>query len=198
MQIDWGWWWCLVVTAFSSQTLAAWVQAGGAILGIWAAYRLAKAPIKHAAQERRETVLAIVEAAHQHTQEIRKAVENMDWKRGNAFELYRTYNKALIDGLVRTIQSVPMHELGTGRGVLVLLRISNQLVYLMSSIENLLAGPHQNPIIAKALESFAKEDYEEKQNAIEAAYIGLKIAVTKNLDKIDEDVEALKSALRGG
>lgn len=195
MQIDWGWLWCLTVTFFSSQTAAAWIQAGGSIIAIVAAYRLARVPITHAAKARRETIFAIAEAAQMRTQKIREAVEKMDWRTGNKIEVYKVYNKPVIDGVVRALQDVPLHELGTGGGVLTILSLTNQLIYLGSALENLLAGPHKNPDFPKVLESIAQDNYEERQRIIEAAYIGLKRGVELHLDQIDKDVKELKAAL---
>lgn len=196
MPVDWDTLWCVVINLLSNESTPAWVQAIGSLLGLAIAIYVSKSPIRHAAKARRETIFAIAEAAHSRIEDIREAVATMDWKKSNQYVIFKVYRKPVIDGIVRALQGVPMHELGTSKGVLALLSFTNQLVFLESALEDLLAGPYKNPDFSQLMDSIEANNYKERQNHVEAAYVGLKINVTNLLDQIDKDYEALEASIR--
>lgn len=196
MQIEWYVIWKDAVEIFSSANTPAWVQAIGSLVGLAIAIYVSKSPIKHAAKARRATIFAIAEAAHAHTQSIRAAVDSLDWKTGSNIEIYKVYHKSVIEGVAQALQRVPIHEIGTSKGVLALLSLTNQLIFLGSAVEELIGGPYRHPEMSKTLKSIAEKDYERHQKLLETSYSVLKHNVTIHLDQIDRDYEELKVSLR--
>lgn len=195
MEIDWRWILEQIVEILSSPHTPSWVQAIGSLIGLWVAYKLARLPITHAAKTRRETIFAIAEAAHFHALNIRKAMEKSSWLKGGNFEVYRVYDKSLIVGIVGALQSVPMYEIGKSRAIVDLLSLTNQFVFLGNEIEEFLAGPYKNEVLAKSLGDIDPNDYEQRGKLAEAGYSALKSNVINRLKIIDANFASLKKSL---
>jgi len=150
--------------------------------------------MKHAARERRASVFAITEAAHSRVQGIRNAVDNLDWKTGGNIELYRVYHKSIIDGIVRALQGVPMHELGNSKVVLSLLSLTDQLIFLGLAVEELLNGPYKHPEMSKTLESIDQGDYKQRQKLCETGYSVLKHNVIIHIDQIEIEYKTIRES----
>ncbi len=198
MDFDWHTLWERVYTTLSADSAAAWVQAIGSILALVIAIWVSKAPINHAAMVKRKTIFAIVEAAYTHARNIRNAIEAtdpQDWPTGNNYLIYKVYNKVVIEGVVKALQGIPMHELGSSKGVLALLSLTDQMVFLGSAIEALLQGPSRHPGMAKAMEGIRSDDYERRQALSITGFKVLKGNACGHLDVIDKDYKALRESL---
>ena len=195
MPVDWDAIWCFVINLLSSESTPAWVQALGSLLALGIAIYASTLPLKHAAKEKRKTTFAIVEATHTRAQSIRKAVEEMDWETGGTAGIYEVYHKSVIDGLVRALPGVPVHELGTSNAVIALLTLTDQLVFLGSAMEQLLLGPHNIPALSKAYDSIDQHDYAQRLEITKMAYSVLKGNAIRHLAQIDRNFESLKASL---
>ena len=90
-----------------------------------------------------------------------------------------------------------MHELGSSKAVLAMLSLTDQMVFLGSSVEILLQGPERHPELGKTLENSYRDDYEKRQELAASGYSVLQYNVRVHLNIIDQDYEALKESLRG-
>ncbi len=193
MSFDWHTIWEFL----SKQDYPAWIQAIGSVAAIVYAVRISRSSINHAASEKRKTIFAIAEAAHTHACNIRKAIDVMAWNSGNNIQIYSVYDKTIIEGVVKALQGVPMHELGSSKAVIAMLSLTDQMVFLGSSVEILLQGPERHPELGKTLENSYRDDYEKRQELAASGYSVLQYNVRVHLNKIDQDYEALKESLRG-
>lgn len=193
MSFDWHTIWEFL----SKQDYPAWIQAIGSVAAIVYAVRISRSSINHAASEKRKTIFAIAEAAHTHACNIRKAIDVMAWNSGNNIQIYSVYDKTIIEGVVKALQGVPMHELGSSKAVIAMLSLTDQMVFLGSSVEILLQGPERHPELGKTLKNSYRDDYEKRQELAASGYSVLQYNVRVHLNKIDQDYEALKESLRG-
>ena len=188
MSFDWNLLW---------EGAPAWIQAIGSVAAIVYAVRISRSSINHAASAKRKTIFAIAEAAHTHACNIRKAIDAMGFNSGNNIQIYAVYDKTIIEGVVKALQGVPMHELGSSKAVIAMLSLTDQMVFLGSSVEILLQGPERHPELGKTLENSYRDDYEKRQELAASGYSVLQYNVRVHLNKIDQDYEALKESLRG-
>lgn len=196
MDFDWhaiGKW---IYEMFSKEGTPAWVQAIGSILALVVAIIVSKSPVNHAAAVKRKTIFAIAEAAHAHARNIREAIGMMTWPTGDNSQIYKVYDKVVIEGIVKALQGVPMHELGSSKGVLAILSLTDQMVFLGTAVEALLLGPNQHPVIALALDSIEPNDHTQRRKVCATGFSVLQGNVRGHLQKIDEDYESLRESLK--
>ena len=197
MSFDWYTVWEKTYELLSTQDLPAWIQAIGSVAAIAYAVRISRSSINHAASAKRKTIFAIAEAAHTHACNIRKAIDVMGWNSGNNFQIYEVYDKTIIEGVVKALQGVPMHELGSSKAVLAMLSLTDQMVFLGSAVETLLQGPYKHPVLGKALESRDQNDHAQIQRLAATGFSVLQNNARGHLTKIDQVYEALKESLKG-
>ena len=193
MSFDWHTIWEIL----SKQDYPAWIQAIGSVAAIVYAVRISRSSINHAASAKRKTIFAIAEAAHTHACNIRKAIDAMGFNSGNNIQIYAVYDKTIIEGVVKALQGVPMHELGSSKAVIAMLSLTDQMVFLGSAVETLIQGPYKHPVLGKTLEDNYRDDYEKRQELAASGFSVLQQNVRVHLTKIDQDYEALKESLRG-
>lgn len=180
----------------SIEWLPAWIQAVGSIFALGVAIYISRSAAKHAELSRRKAILAIAEAAHTHACQIRNAMDMMGLATGNNTQIYKVYHKVVIEGVVKALQGIPMHEVGSSNGVLAILSLSNQMVFLGDSIETLIDGPYKIPSVVNALESIDKGDHARRQEYCARIYENLQNNVRGHLDLIDENFESLKKSIK--
>lgn len=195
MHVDWQKFGDMLLAALSSNGAPAWIQAMGALLALWVAVRVPIYSVKHAASVKRQTIFAIAEAAHTHACNIRSAIDAMDWKTGNNTQIYSVYHKVVIESVVKALQGVPMHEIGSSRGGLAILSLTEQMVFLSGAVETLLLGPIKHPEIAKTLESVDPNETERRQTLFATGFSVLQNNVRVHLNKIDKDYNTLSELL---
>lgn len=76
------------------------------------------------------------------------AMDIMECPTGNNIQIYTIYNKVVIEGVVRAPQGVPLHELGSSKGVLAMLSLTDQMVFLSTAVYALIEGPYKAPEIS--------------------------------------------------
>lgn len=195
MSFYWHMFWDWTCDVLSRDGAPAWIQAIGSILALAIAISVSKISVNHAASTRRKTIFAIAEAAHAHACNIRNAIDAMEWLKGNNTQIYTAYNKVVIDGIVKALQAVPMHELGSSKGVLAILSLTNQMVFLGTAVDSLLQGPYQHPGITKVLDSIDKNDRALRQEICATGFSTLQNNARLHLDQIDKDYSSLKESL---
>ena len=67
--------------------------------------------------------------------------------------LYDVYDKTIIDGIVRALTDIPIHEIGTRDAVLALLSLRDQYVFLGVAVQTFIAGPEGDTLLRRALDS---------------------------------------------
>jgi len=92
--------------------------------GVWIAIKVSKTVINHAASVKSKAIFAIAEAAHVHACNLRSAIDAMSWPEADNYQIYKVYHKVVIEGIVKALQGVPMHELGSSKGVLAMLSLA--------------------------------------------------------------------------
>ncbi|MNP50519.1 hypothetical protein D3C76_1447890 [compost metagenome] len=120
----------------------------------------------------------------------------MSWPEADNYQIYKVYHKVVIEGIVKALQGVPMHELGSSKGVLATLSLSDQMVFLGAAIETLLLGPNQHPGIIKALESIDPNDHTQRQKLCATGFSVLQSNARGHLNQIDKDYESLRDSLK--
>jgi hypothetical protein len=196
MSIDWHMIWEKTYEILSKDAAPAWIQAIGSIFALLIVILASKMTVNHTATLKRQTIFAIAEAAHTHACNIRNAIDMMEWPTGNNIQIYTVYNKVVIEGVVRALQGVPLHELGSSKGVLAMLSLTDQMVFLGTAVEALIEGPYKAPEIAKILESIDKRDYSQRQQICSTTFSVLQNNVRLHLNRIDKDYKTLKGSLK--
>lgn len=196
MSFDWHVFGERTFEILSKEGAPAWIQAIGSILALLLAIFVSKIPVNHAASVKRKTIFAIAEATHTHACNIRNGIDAMGWPTGNNYLIYTVYNKVVIEGIVKALQGVPMHELGSSKGVLAMLSLINQMVFLGSAVETLLNGPFNHPEIAKTLNSIDQKDHAERLKLGAMGFSILQANARSHLNQIDKDYESLKESLK--
>jgi hypothetical protein len=184
----------------SSSDVAAWLQAIGsigAILGaVWIGNRQVRAALSaeaRASAGRRKSILAIAEAAYAHSEQFRRLLEEPDQRAS----LSLNYHESIINGIVEALAGIPFHEVGSRDGVMAVLSLRDQLLFLKKSIEIFLAGPWKHPDIGPDLERYrlagekaVVNDVLKTTNHVLARNIG------NHLDVIRANYLALAEAVR--
>ncbi|MNJ47851.1 hypothetical protein D3C77_430230 [compost metagenome] len=186
--VEWVW------GVLSSEGAPAWVQAVGSILALIVAIRVSRLSVEHAGLVRQKSIFSIAEAAHQFASSIRNAIDSIGNEPGSNVHLYGVYHKDVIASVVKALQGVPVHELGSGQQVLAILGLTNQLVFLGAAAEKLLVDPSLLPGYSEAYKS-AGSDREQRRSLRVTAIGVLKANAVRHLDKIDEHFNELKCTL---
>lgn len=181
---------------FSSEATPAWIQAIGSIMALVVAIYLSRRAARCNELSRRKAILAIAAAAHTHACKIRSAVDVMEWGKGANPQIHEVYHRVVIDGVVKALHGIPMHEVGSSDGVLAILSLSDQMVFLGASVEALIDGPYKIPSVVKALESIGKGDHAGRKAYCAQIFGILQNNVRGHLGIIDRDFESLKKYLK--
>jgi hypothetical protein len=104
-------------------------------------------------ESRRQSILAVAEAAEERAQRIDTAMEDPE----NTAPLYDVYDKTIIDGIVRALTDIPIHEIGSRDAVLALLSLRDQYVFLGVAVETFIAGPEGDILLRQALDSLGTD-----------------------------------------
>jgi hypothetical protein len=109
---------------------------------------------------RQKSILAIAEAANEHARRIGDifALPESDIP----LALYSTFDQTIIDGIVRVLSTVPAHEVGSRDGVIALLALRDQVVFLGVAIETY-KTPEKNPETEKLFLTYAGDDPENRK-----------------------------------
>jgi len=154
--------WKIFPSGNDGQTAASWVQGVGTILTIAGAFLISEQQTRVAlratldaqqAQEkaRQHGIMAVAEAADEHARRMTEALES-----ANVYlALASVYDKTIIDGVVRALGDAPVHEIGSRDGVLALLSIRDQFVFLGNAMEVFLARPWNHPELGPLLEQLS-------------------------------------------
>jgi hypothetical protein len=104
-------------------------------------------------ESRRQSILAVAEAAEERAQRIYTAMEDHE----NSAALYEVYDKTIIDGMVRALTDIPIHELGSRDAVLALLSLRDQYVFLGVAVVAFIEGAQGNALLQQALDSLGTD-----------------------------------------
>ncbi len=140
---------CIIEWMDLHQGTAAWVQAVFSVLAIAGAYWIGKSQSRAALQsvehahrlvlaEKRKAILSIIEAAGVRTKAISDAFD-LTSESEMLLQLYKIYDKTIIDAMVRALSSVPMYDVGSTAGILALQSLHDQVVFLGKSVEAFIA-----------------------------------------------------------
>lgn len=184
----------------TSESVAAWVQAFGSVAAIvgavWVGNRQVQAALSaeaRASAGRRRSILAIAEAAHEHSERFRRLLAQSDPRAS----LSLNYHESIINGVAEALGSVPFHEVGSRDGVMALLSLRDQLLFLKKSIEVFLAGPWKHPDLGPELERYkAAGETAIVHGQLKTANNILAKNVVNHLDVIRENYIALAEAVR--
>ncbi len=144
--------------------MAAWIQAVGSVAAIagviWTVERQSRDSLKAIATEaelavrqRRLAAVSIVDAAMERAEQIRKTmqIQSVDEVR---VDLYKSYDRSILDGLVRALQGIPLHEIGASKAIGELLLFTDQITFLAIAIQRFLDGPLQDPTVGPEIRRY--------------------------------------------
>lgn len=163
------------------QDLAAWLQAVGSIAAILAAFLVGRQTIAEERNERRRSIVAVAGAAAEHARRIREVLDRGD-DPGNV-RMYNVYDKSIVDSMVHALTNAPAHEVGSPEGVIALLALRDQCVFLGVQMEAYLRGPWKLEGVQKAIESCG-DDRKAQRDTIQAAEQSLRANVRMRLEQI--------------
>jgi hypothetical protein len=192
--------WC----ALDSPTAAAWLQAIASVAAIVAAFLVGKWQANtaltavteaHRLEERsrRRSILAIAEAGAEHARIIDSALLSTDNRLQASVALVDVYDKSIVDGMVRALTDVPVHEVGSRDAVIALLALRDQFVFLGIAMEKYLAGASRDPELQKAIE--ACDPGTARRNFIASAEQVLAKNARRRLATIAELYASLKESM---
>jgi hypothetical protein len=144
-------------------------------------------------ESQRRSILAIADAANEHAKRINNALAQPD----NPIALYQVYDKTIVDGVVRALTDVPVHEVGSRDGILALLSLRDQFVFLGIAMEAYIAGPAKDPHMKQALDTLMEPaDGKQRRDLVSTGKRVLADNVRVHLNKISENCQSLESSLR--
>lgn len=174
-----------LLQVLGNPSAAGWVQAVGSILALAIAVWIPAKQSKRDREQRVSSLLAVAEAAHTHAQNIRAAIARSDFESPDlSISLWEVYDQTIIDGTVRALQSVPLHDLGGREAVIAMLALTDQMVFLGKAVEILIKGPARHPELIKALD--AAGDPQMRRSLFKQGFEVLVKSVTTHLDRIDQ------------
>lgn len=182
--------WGALLKVLESPSASGWVQAVGAILALAIAVWIPTRQSKRDRKDRVSSLLAVAEAAHTHAQNIRAAITRSDFENAElSISLWEVYDRTIIDGIVRALQSVPLHELGSRDAVIAMLALTDQMVFLGKAVEILIKGPAKHPELSTAME--AASNPQMRRALFRQGFGVLALNVTTHLDRIDQYYKTL-------
>ncbi|MCP2092022.1 UNVERIFIED_ORG: hypothetical protein J2Y81_008128 [Paraburkholderia sediminicola] len=196
----WGW---------NSGNVASWVQAVGSIVAIVGSYLIGERQAKAALaatqkahqlaeetrqtvaaleeHERREGMYAVIFAAHNHTVQIKEAL-NDEFN----IKMYSIYYPSIIDSMVELLLKLPIHTLGSERAIAAFVIYSGQFTFLKGAMAEYLAGPYTDEIKKKITE-LKEHAYDEKYSdeLIATKRAVLRKNVETHIDRIQLEFQIL-------
>lgn len=100
--------------------------------------------------ERRCSILAVAAAAAEHARHIGDALDHDGV--GHA-AMYNVYDKSIVDGMVNARSGAPAHEVGSADGVIALLALRDQFVFLGMQMAKYLADSRTDPEFRREIDS---------------------------------------------
>lgn len=188
-----------------SSAWASWIQAVGSIVAILGAYyvgerqgRTALASVErgHTLAERakRRAILAIGEAAFERAKKIENVLKG-EKPRENMFLVY---DKSIARSISGALSAIQLQDVGSREGVLAILDIRDQFVFLEQSMDVFLAGPWKHPELKLALEEY-KNGYPDRPNLLsdllKTSFGVLAANVQVHIDEIRRRYSVLSSEL---
>ncbi|WP_146230008.1 hypothetical protein [Paraburkholderia tropica] len=188
-----------------SSAWASWIQAVGSIVAILGAYyvgerqsRAALASVERghtlAEQAKRRAILAIGEAAFERAQKIENVLKG-ERPRENMFLVY---DKSIARSISGALSAIPLQDVGSREGVLAILDLRDQFVFLEQSMDAFLAGPWKHPELKLTLEEY-KNGYPGYPNVLndllKTSFEALNKNVQVHIDEIRRRYLVLTSEL---
>lgn len=202
-----------ILPAAVGQTAAAWFQAFGSILAIIGALWTVMYAHVIEKKARQKSILAIAEAANEHARRIGEALSTpepnlsvadesarmargTDVRLGQMSRLSAVYDKTIIDGVVRALTNAPVHEIGSRDGVMALLSLRDQFVFLGVSVDVFIAGPLNHPEMSKAIGEYSSPEHRSQRlETLESCNSILAGNISVHLVKIRSDYTSLVQAV---
>jgi hypothetical protein len=179
----------------SNEPLATWfvalVSAMAVLVAVWVPIRQDKKTRK----QKRSSILAVAEAAHAHAKSIVEAVDASDFLTCiPSLRLYEAYDQSIIESVSRALKGVPLHELGSREGVLAMLQMTDQIVFLGKAVETFRAGPNKDPGSVEALASVGT-DLQMRQHLFAQQFAILADNVRRHWKEIHQSYVTLKASV---
>jgi hypothetical protein len=193
----------LPVAPSGASNAPAWVQAVGAVVAIFASYfigrKQAKAALiavneahRKAEQSRRKCITAIAEAAQKQVQKIEESLSK-GTPADVRFALFVSYDKSIVVSMGNAIGNVPFHDVGSSDGVIALLMMRDQFVFLGKAMQALVDGTQPGSDASVGFKAI--EDPVQRKEA-EALWYDVKIRNARNhMGRIREHYTEFVSAM---
>lgn len=174
----------------------AWVQAIGSIVALGIAIWLPMRQDHKMRREKRRAMLAVAEAARKHAEQIIKAIDTTDFRLGvRNVSFYRVYDKSIIDGDLKALREIPLHELGSRDAVLAMRHLTDQVHFFGQSAQAFGDGPLTNLDYIRRVNSLGREDTKSRAEVYEQMLRTLANNVKVHWTEIDASYSALKRPL---
>jgi len=180
---------------------SGWAQAVGSIVAIFGAFRISERQTRDAfasvanAQAladsaKRKSILAIAEAANDQVNNIDGIFSSKEIRAN----LSMAFHQSILDSMVGALSAVPFHEVGSRDGVLALLNIRDQFVFLGKSIEVFLDGPDKHSGFQENIKGY--EDNIATIRQIRETFSGVLAGNVKvHLREINESYKILEKSI---
>jgi hypothetical protein len=144
-------------------------------------------------KSRRSSMLAIVDAANEHARRIEEALGRSEERAS----MYGVYHKSIIDGVVRALTDIPVHEVGNRDAILALLSLRDQFVFLGVAMEAYMAGPAKDPLVKQGLDSLMEPDGGPQRKALLGAAEKVLVSnVRVHFAEIRKNYQAVETAVK--
>lgn len=152
---------------YKPELMASWVQAVGGVAtiigGVWGI----RYQLERSEQKRLESILAVAEAAIERVELVGRLMSESDPR----ISLIRDFHQSMLDGVLTAFAGVPVHEVQSGRGVIALMALRDQLGFLGRAIAQCIDGPDSHPsferMLRAALESEGPDAWQELRVRVE-------------------------------
>lgn len=186
-----------IIYLLSKPAAPGWMQAIGAIIALVVAVWVPNRQANKTRKERRESMLAVAEAAQEYARRIRDVVNESDFSIPQLSpRIYEVYDASVIRGVVRALRAIPVHDLGSRNAVIAILSLTDQMVFLEKAMQKFIAGPQKHPELSVAIDCFEPEDIVQRKKCYLGGFEVLAKNIRTHLDKIEKDYGDLMMAMR--
>lgn len=133
---------------YKPELMASWVQAVGSVAtivgGLWGIHY----QLERSERKRLESILAVAEAAIDRVELVGRLMSTSEPRNS----LIRDFHQSMLDGVLTAFAGVPVHEVQSGKGVIALMALRDQLAFLGRAISLCIDGPDSNSSFQRTLQ----------------------------------------------
>jgi hypothetical protein len=179
-----------------NEPLAAWVQAVGTLVALFIAIYLPIRQDRKARRRKRQAMIAVAEAAYAHAKRIIDAIDASEVERLNrSLHLYEVFDQSIIDGDIKALRDVPLHELGSRDSVVAMRQLTDQMLFFGQATQKFMDGQNKAAGFIEAVKSTGTDELNQRPMLFDQQFSILAANARMRWREIDASFAVLKRTL---